>query len=220
LDDIQVFSRQRSHRASRIRAWMRSETSQLWSTIALFTTGPVSRIMGEYLCDEYMYTRQRDMSDDKAAVDLWAERRRGQKSTPTLLEFMGGNMSKLKEMQREIVSLLRDDSVAIFLRDAFPGLPASAVFGGLQQMALEAAGDIFLRFTCEYREFPYKLLRLVQDGVPLEEQRAIATEFLRKPACCLPAQFEGVIKQMYPTVQAAYYYYYFYYYYYLLLLLP
>eukprot|EP00972_Heterocapsa_arctica_P023926 3524451-Heterocapsa_arctica.AAC.1 len=139
------------------------------------------------------------MSDDNAAVDPWAERRCGQKSTPTLLDFMGGNVSKLKEMQREIVSLLRDDSVANFLRDAFPGLPASAVFGGLQQMALEAASDIFLRFACEYREFPYKLLRLVEDGVPLEEQRAIATEFLRKPSCCLPAQFEGVIKQMYPT---------------------
>ena len=79
---------------------------------------------------------------------------------------------------------------------------AQDISAAVQQICLETLGDLFLRFTSEYKEFPYRLLRLLDEGLAETERRDIAKAFLDLPKCCLVFCFEGRIAKLFPSVDA------------------
>jgi hypothetical protein len=211
-DNEEAFRRMRARRAKRVALWMTSETRQLWSVVCLWVTEPLACELGKYLADELMYSsaaQQQPGISGNAAPHPWVGHNGGEtRPPPTLKNFMADGMAGLREVQCRIACLLNEDDddetndLAAFLRQAFPQSVDKSVFGALQQLCLETLSDLFLRFTCEYRAYPYKLLKLLDTGVAEVDRRAIASEFLALPRCCMVPSFEGLLKKLFPTVDA------------------
>lgn len=120
-----------------------------------------------------------------------------------MLPFMSDGLLALLRVQDGVGSLLLLTSVAHdVLLNFFPNLATERVFAALQQMVMEILRDVFLRCTCEYTQFPYKLLCLLNGSTTPGDQAQIALDFLRLPPCCRPAHFDGVWADIFPSVEA------------------
>ena len=126
-----------------------------------------------------MYARPSDGADVGPAVNLWGGGPASEvRATPTLMTFMKDNIAILRQTQQEVASLMLspDSRISNFLRRAFPDLEGPKIFGGLQQLSLEICGDLYLRFSCEYNRFPFRLIQLLDASLAQEEKRRIAWE--------------------------------------------
>ena len=140
-DDEEAFKRQRRRRASRVRVWMGSEVTQLWSAICLYITAPLARLLGHYLVDEYMYVREQP-EHAGGGSNPWADPCQAERRAPTLKGFVQGKLAILRQVQTKVVALISGHDgagieAAALIRSAFPGITDSDVFGAMQQMSLE-----------------------------------------------------------------------------------
>ena len=140
-DNEDAYRKQRKVRAARLRAWMTSPVTQLWSVVCLYVTAPIARLVGNYLKDEYMYV-QRDapVGSGRSDFNPWADPRDGaSKQTPTLKTFVQGRLQSLRKMQCRVVDLMcGSDSAVLHIRSAFLVLGDEQIFAAVQQIALEA----------------------------------------------------------------------------------
>ena len=118
---------------------------------------------------------------------------------PTVMSFMKGNQASLRKAQSSVAATLGMDMFSFF-RSTFPSHPTELIAEAVQTLGLETLGDMYLRFTCEYRAAPFSLVLLVQEGVPEARRRAVANAFHDLPMCCCKPHFETKLKQLFPTV--------------------
>ena len=199
-DPETVFRKKRSKRAVRVQRWMNSPLSQLWSLIALMVTTPLGCMIKDYLQDEYMYQTEAYFHD--AVADRpWLPMPRGanDRPVPTVMSFMKGTQASLRKAQSSVAATSGMDMFSFF-RSTFPSHPTELIAEAVQTLGLETLGDMYLRFTCEYRAFPFPLVLLVQEGVPEARRRAVANASCDLPMCCCKPHFETKLKQIFPTV--------------------
>jgi len=199
-DPETLFRKKRSKRAARVHRWMNSPLSQLWSLVAMVVTTPLGCMIKDYLQDEYMYHPEAHFHD-AAAVRPWLPMPRGanDRPMPTVMSFMKGNQASLRKAQSSVAATLSMDMFSFF-RSTFPLQPTELIADAVQTLGLETLGDMYLRFTCEYRAAPFSLVLLVQEGVPEARRRAVANAFHDLPRCCCKPHFETKLKQLFPTV--------------------
>ena len=199
-----LFRRRRSQRALRVHRWMSSSLTQMWSCNALFITEPIALVVGHFLQDEYMFSPDL-VRHAPGALRPWVPTPRGDadRPVPTLWSFMSSNMEVLRNLQTRVLCVL-DDVVngTAFLQLAFQDLGQAAVFEAMQHLALEALGDLYMRFYCHYRGFPHALVKLAFTDLDLATRREVAQQFHELKECCRRFEFEDVLKKRFPTPEA------------------
>ena len=80
---------------------------------------------------------------------------------------MKDDVLMLRQVQSRVAALLSESGrdIARMIRSAFPVLDDGAAHGAIQQVTLEVAADLSLRFTCEYRVFPYRLVQMADESL-------------------------------------------------------
>ena len=70
-------------------------------------------------------------------------------------------MLVIRTLQTRIGQVLSlGDGTSRFLQTAFPQCEAGTIYEALQRLVLESLGDLYMRFTCEYRDPAFNLLKL------------------------------------------------------------
>ena len=195
------YREKRAKRAARIQKWLSCKLSQCWAACSLFVTASISSALSSYLKDDDIYAPQPERHDGRRPWVPFAGS--GDAGNPTLRSQLDDNMAHLRGLQKRVFAVLAMVAGEVhFLCISFPTVGVEVVYEALQSLVFETLADLHLRFTSEYRRWPFFLFLLLDELLSLDTKLQLATAFHAVPSCCLKKHFELKLKFLFPTPAA------------------